>query len=177
MEVDSGSCCSLFNSDWWNRLGKPVLRRGSIFKDDSRNLIPVLGIPNVEERLNGQLKQLRVVFLDRPDTASLLGRKGIAEFNFLSVHQTQPNTNPTFLTSLLTEFSLLFDTSALPPIKGFKVHLYIKPNSNFKLFKLRFVPYAVRPKIEAELELVGLSRHNKQGGNSRVQHDTDRTCA
>ena len=88
MEVDSGSCYSLLNSDWWNRLGRPVLRRGPILKDISRNIIPVLGIANVEVRLNGQFRQLRVVFLDRTDTASLLGREWTAEFHLLSVHQT-----------------------------------------------------------------------------------------
>ena len=152
MEVDSGSCYSLLNSDWWNRLGRPVLRQGPILKDVSRNLIPVLGIANVEVQFNGQFKQLRVVFLDRSDTAFLLGREPIAEFNFLSVHQTQPETVPTSLTSLLTENSDLFDTSTLPPLKGFKAHLHIKPNSNFKLFKPRPVPYALRPKVEAELD-------------------------
>ena len=153
MEVDSGSCYSLLNSDWWNRLGRPVLRRGPILKDVSRNIIPVLGIANVEVRLNGQSKQLRVVFLDRPDTAaSLIGREWIAEFHLLSVHQTEPEPVPSSLTSLLTEYSDLFDTVTLPPIKGFKAHLHIKPNSNFKLFKPRPVPYALRPKVEAELE-------------------------
>ena len=154
MEVYSGSCYSLLNSDWWNRLGRPVLRRDPILKDVSQNFIAVLGIANIEVRLNKQFKQLCVVFLDRPETASLLGREWIAEINLLSVHQTQPETVPTSLTSLLKEFSDLFDTSTLPPIKGFKVHLYIKPNSNFKLFKPRPVPYAVRPKVKAELDLL-----------------------
>ena len=72
MEVDSGSCFSMLNSDWWRRLGQPVLRRGPSLRDVSRNLIPVKGIGNVEVQLKWQRKQLRVVFLDRPDTASLL---------------------------------------------------------------------------------------------------------
>ena len=76
MEVDSGSCYSLLNSDWWNRLGRPLLRQGPIFKAVSRNIIPVLGIANVEVRLNIQFKRLRVVCLDRPDTASLFGSSG-----------------------------------------------------------------------------------------------------
>ena len=152
MEVASGSCYSLLNSEWWNRLGWPILCQGQILKVVSRNLIPVLGVSNVEIRLSNQTKQLRVVFLDRPDTASLLGREWIAEFKIISVHQTQPETVPKSLTSLLTELSDLFDTSTLPPIKGYKAHLHIKPNSNFKLFKPRPVPYALRPKVEAELD-------------------------
>ena len=152
IEVDSGSSYSLLNSDWWNCLGKPILRQGTILKDVSPNLIPVLGVAKVEVRLSNQSKQLRVVCLDRPDSASLLGHEWIAEFNLLSVYPTQPETVPTSLTSLLTKFSDLFDTSTLPPIKGFKAHLHIKPNSNFKLFKPRPVPYVLRPKVEAELD-------------------------
>ena len=75
MEVDSGSCYSLLNSDWWNRLGRPLLRQGPLLQDVSRNIIPVLGVANVEVQLNTQFNQLRVVFLDRPETASLRGRK------------------------------------------------------------------------------------------------------
>ena len=139
-------------SDWWNRLDRPVIRQGPIIKDVFRNGIPVPGIANVDVRLNGQSKQLRVVFLNGPDTASLLGREWIAEFYLLSVHQTQPEQVPTSLTTLLAEYGDLFDTATLPPIKGFKAHLHIKPNSIFKLFKPRPVPYALRPKVEAELE-------------------------
>ena len=96
MEVDSGSCYSLLNSDWWNRLGRPVLRRGPILKDVSRNIIPVLGIANVDVRLSVQSKQQRVVFLDRPDTASLIGREWIAELHpfqciRLNLSQFQPH--------------------------------------------------------------------------------------
>ena len=88
MEVDSGLCYSLLNSDWWNRLGRLVFRRGPILKDVSQNVILVLGIANVEVRLNSKYKRLRVVFLDRPDTASLLGREWIAEFHHLLLQQT-----------------------------------------------------------------------------------------
>ena len=74
------------------------------------------------------------------------------KISILSVHQTQPELVPTSLTSLLTEYSDLKTQLLCPPINGFKAHLHIKPNSNFKLFKPRPVPYALRPKIEAELE-------------------------
>ena len=110
-----------------------------------------LEISNVEDQLNSQSKQLRVVFLHRTNTASLLGREWIAEFHLLSVHQTQPEPVPTSITSLLTEYSDLFDTATLPPIKGFKAHLHIKPNSNFKLFKPRPVPLPSDPRLMPNL--------------------------
>ena len=56
MEVDSGSCYSLLNSDWWKRLERPLLRQGPTLRDVSRNLIPVLGMANVDVKLNGQCK-------------------------------------------------------------------------------------------------------------------------
>ena len=152
MEVESNSCYFHLNFDYWNRLSRPFLRRRPILKDVSRNIIPVLGIANVEVWLNGQSKQLRVVCLDRTETASLLGREWIADFYIVIVHQTQPEQVPTSLTSLLTEYSDLFDKITLPSIKGFKAHLQIKPTSNFKLLKPRPVPYALRPKVEAEID-------------------------
>lgn len=90
MEVDSGSCYSLLDMDWWKRLGCPLLRQGPTLRDVSKNLIPVLGIANVDVKLKNQNKQLRVVFLERSDTTSLFGREWIAEFNLKSVHHAAP---------------------------------------------------------------------------------------
>ena len=72
--------------------------------------------------------------------------------SFVSVSLTQPESVPTLLTSLLKKYSNLFNTATLPPIKEFKAHLHIKPNSNFKLFKPRPVLYALRLKVKAKLD-------------------------
>ena len=69
MELDSGSCYSLLNTEYLKQLGKPDPKKGRV----SRNSIPVLGIAYVDVRFKEQNKRLRVVFIDRPDTASLLG--------------------------------------------------------------------------------------------------------
>ena len=121
----------------------------------SRNSIPVLGMAYVEVRLKEQLKRLRVVFIDRPDTASLIGREWIAEFNLLTVQQATfqvdnpqvTSRTPLNLGNLLDEFKDLFENSNLPPIKGFKAHLHVRPDAQFKLVKPRPVPYALRSKI------------------------------
>ena len=73
-----------------------------------------------------------MVFIDRLDTAYLLGREWIAEFNLLTVQQATPQllkpqvaqqTSPN-LENHLEEFKDLFDNSNLPPIQGFKAHLH-----------------------------------------------------
>ena len=46
----------------------------------------------------------------------------------------------------------MFENFNLPPIKGFKAHLHVRPDAQYKLFKPRPVPYALRSKIETELE-------------------------
>ena len=150
MELDSGSCYSLLNSEQWKQLGKPELTKGPGLRDVSRNSIPVLGIAYVDVRLKEQHKRLRVVFIDRPDTAFLLGCEWIAKFNLLTVQQAtsqvskplvaqQTSTN---LENLLEEFKDLFDNSNLPPIHGFKAHLYVKPDAQYRPFKARSVPYS-----------------------------------
>ena len=68
------------------------------------------------------------------------------------MHQTEAEPVPTLLNSLLTEYSNLFETFTLPTIDGFKPLFHIKPNSNFNLSKSRPVLYALRPKVEAELD-------------------------
>ena len=160
MELDSGSCYSLLNSEHCKQLGKPELTKGPKLRDVSRNSIPVLGIAYVDVRVKEQQKRLRVVFIDRPDTASLLGREWIAEFNLLTVqqaiskvskYQVAQQTSP-HLENLLEEFKDLFDNSYLPPIHGFMEHLQVKPDANYRLFKARSVPYSLRSKIETELE-------------------------
>ena len=52
MELDSGSCYSLINSEHWKQLGKPELAKEPELRDVSRNAIPVLGISFVDVRLN-----------------------------------------------------------------------------------------------------------------------------
>ena len=101
-----------------------------------------------------------MVFLDRPDTASLLGREWIAEFNLLIVQQAttqllKPQDTlqvPRTLENLLKEFKDLFDITNLPPNHGFKTHLHIRPEAQYRFLKPRPVPYALRSKIEAELD-------------------------
>ena len=122
MELDSGSCYSLLNSEHWIQLGKPELKKGPELRDVSRDSIPVLGIAYVDVRLKEQHKRLRVVFIDRPNNASLLGREWIAEFNLLTVQQAIPQVSKpqvaqqtsSNLENLLEKFKDLFDNSNLP---------------------------------------------------------------
>ena len=118
MELDSGSCYSLLNSEHWKQLGKPELKKGPELRDVSRTTIPVFGIAYVDVRLKEQHKRLRVVFIDRHDTASLLSREWIAEFNLFMVQQATPQvsklqiaqqTSPN-LENLLKEFKDLGNT-------------------------------------------------------------------
>ena len=100
-----------------------------------------------------------MVFIDRFDSAALIGREWIAEFNLLTIQQathlvSKPQVaHPTSsnLENLLSEFKDLFENTNLPPIHGFKAHLHFRPDAQYKLFKHRPVPYALSSKIETEL--------------------------
>ena len=93
MELDLGSCHSLLNSEHWKQLGQPKLAKWPELRDLSHNFIPVLGMAYVEVRLMEQLKRLRVGFIDRQDTASLIGREWIAKFNLFTVSQATPQVD------------------------------------------------------------------------------------
>ena len=92
------------------------------------------------------------------------------------MHQTQPETVPTSLMSLLTEFSDLFDTSTLSLIKGFKAHPH---QAELQLQAVHNSTCVICFPTQGRgwAWSVGVSGHHKQGENSRVQHDSDRTCA
>ena len=162
LELDSGCCYSLLNSEHWKQLGKPELTKGPELRDVLRNAITVLGIAYVDVRLQEQHKRLRVVFIDRPDTASLLGREWIAKFNLLTVQQATPQvsksqiaqqTSPN-LENLLSKCKDLFDNANFPSSHGFKAHLHVIPDAQYRLFKPRPVPYALKSLIVTELEIL-----------------------
>ena len=70
---------------------------------------------------------------------------------------SKPQQTSRNLESLLTEFKDLFDNTKLTPIHNIKAHLHVEPDAQYKIFKPRPVPYALRSKIETEFErLVGL---------------------
>ena len=115
-----------------------------------------------EVRLKKQLKRLGVgvILIDRPDIASLIGRKWIAEFNLFTVQQATlqidkpqvaPRT-PSNLENFFDEFKDLFENSNFPPIKGLKAHLHDRPAAQYKLFKPIPVLYALRSKSNTELQ-------------------------
>ena len=159
IELYSDCCYGLLNSEHWKQLGKPELTKGPELRDVLRNAIPALSIAYVDVQLKEQHKRLRVVFIARPDTASLLGLEWIAEFYLLTVQQAIPQVlkpqveqhSSLNLENLLNEFKDLFDNENLPPIHGFKAHLYLKPDAQYRLFKPRPVPYALRSKIEKDI--------------------------
>ena len=88
------------------------------------------------------------------------GREWIAEFNLLTVQQATPQVlksqvaqkTSLNLENLYIEFKDLFDNANLPLIHGCKAHLHVKHDAQYRLFKPRPVPYALRSKIETELK-------------------------
>ena len=54
MELDSGVCSSLLNSDHWKLLGQPDLKKRPVLRDISRNANFVLNITYVEIQLKEQ---------------------------------------------------------------------------------------------------------------------------
>ena len=153
MEVDWGSCYSFLNSDWSNRLGGlyfakvqfsntcrdisyrfselPTSRYGSVINpSNSASFLSIDLTPLLYSDASGSQNSISFQCIK-------LNRR---LFQHLSRHFSQ--------SSAISSTRLLYP----PPIKEFKAHLQIKPNSNLKLFKPRPVPYALRPKVEGELD-------------------------
>ena len=86
------------------------------------------------------------------NSPSLLGRtfselrKWLNEAPVNSVSVSRPEVD-----ALCKEFFDLFPPG-LGKLKGYNLHIYVKPNAQFRYFKPRTVAFAMRSKIEADLE-------------------------
>ena len=117
----------------------------------------------VDVTYQGQVQQLRLLVV-RGNDPSLLGRDWLSALNInlqeLSVLHTGGIKN---LQGILDSHAELFKDE-LGLVKGTKVKLFVSDSSKPAFFKARTVPYALRKKVEAELD-----RLEKDGVIEKVQ--------
>nr|XP_061811684.1 uncharacterized protein K02A2.6-like [Nerophis lumbriciformis] len=112
--------------------------------------VPVLGVVDVTVEHNGQKKTLPLYIIQGKRPA-LLGRRWLEKLrlNWQEVFLVRDgDTGP--LQEILKTHSPVFD-GELGSMKDITVKLTVKPGSVPKAFKARPVPYAIKPKVEAEL--------------------------
>ena len=152
MELDTGASYSLmaeatFKETWPGRQLSPTQVRLHTY---SGNSLPVLGSLDVVVKYKGQVADLSLIVV-KGVGPSLFGRNWLASLRLDWGEINHVNEPPMELETLLQKYSKVFDPS-LGTLKGFKAKISIDPSATPRFCKARSVPYALREKVEAELQ-------------------------
>ena len=167
MEVDSGAPFALISKSTYERVRHqfPSLEKTDVsMRSYTAHPISILGVVDVNVEFGGRSKRLPLLVV-KEGNVNLAGRNWIYPLSLMSVFETAtpksdvnsvetlrhiPDSRPT-LQAVLKKHASLF-SPGVGAIKDVKVHLTLKPNAVPKFFKARPVPYALREKVDEELD-------------------------
>ncbi|XP_030039241.2 uncharacterized protein K02A2.6 [Manduca sexta] len=158
MELDtgSGSCVisdKLYKEKFSNYVLEPSHTKMCLYNGHK---ITPLGYFIINAIFNKKQKSIKIFVIDNGGPP-LLGRDFMLAFNLFITTSIHSLTFDTDLHKLLDKFSDLW-RDELGAFNKFKVNLQLKDNVTPKFFKARTVPFALRERVESELNrLVGLA--------------------
>ena len=162
MEVDTGAAIPILPSYLFKKhfAQLPLLKTDVKLKTYSGAKMIPEGIFEVNVAYGDQKQRLRLYVVDTPEPP-LFGREWMYVIkldwkSFFSAHCIEKNGHPNDkvsrkLNHLLDEFKDLFE-DGIGKLKGPKAKLVLKEGSQPKFLPARPVPYALRPKVESELQ-------------------------
>ena len=168
MELDTGSAISVIPIRIYKELfhHKPLSVTNTILKTYSGQTITPAGIINVSVNYEGQEHNLDL-FVVKNDSPSLFGRAWLKyiklDWNSIKFLQTGKTTDES-LQDILKKYKSVF-TEQSGKVKGVNATLTLKENAQPKFCKARPVPYALKEKVEKELE-----RLENEGIIQKVDH-------
>ena len=167
MEVDTGAKKSIMSEQVYNTLGRErpaLLPTESVLKTYSGERITPRGVVTVKVSYNSQHKSLPLIIAPG-DTTTLLGRDWLSELklDWPSLHDQWAEVNKVNV-SVLDDFPDLFKPKSEVKLT---VSLTVDPSVPPKFCKARPLPFALRSKVEEELE-----RLEKAGTISPVNTST-----
>ena len=152
MEVDTGASVSLMCEEAF----KPLQESGVALHETKAKLltytgesIEVIGATDVRVEHNGQEATLPLI-VTRDKGPSLLGRNWLAALQLDWQQILTVKTTPT-LQDVLDQYSDVFEDK-LGTVKGVTAKIYTDPTATPQFHKARSVPFALREKVEVELE-------------------------
>ena len=160
-ELDTGSAVTIVQKHHLNPRTR-LKPSEAVLKTYTGEVIDVCGQCSVTVQYDDQYHQLPIFVVEKA-AVNLLGRDYISKFpNLLrNVHSVQTET----LEAVLECFGDVFDEQKLGKLRNFEAKLTTVADSTPRFYKPRALPYALRPKVERELE-----RLEKQGVLVPVQH-------
>ncbi|XP_051962904.1 uncharacterized protein K02A2.6-like [Xyrauchen texanus] len=156
MEVDTGAAFSIISSELYrDKLSHVRLRQTNVvLKTYTGEVIPPEGVIKVRVKLNRQSVCLPL-YVVTGNAAPLLGREWLRRIRLdwreiktvRAVHQVNEGT----FDSLLKRYAKVFRED-LGTFSEYTATLSLKPGTQPRFFQARVVPYAIRPKVEEEID-------------------------
>ncbi|XP_031422660.1 uncharacterized protein K02A2.6-like [Clupea harengus] len=152
MEIDTGAAVSIVSDRIYNKALKhlPLKKSNILLKTYTGETVPVSGIVEVGVKLNKQTATLPL-YIVQGNYPSLCGRAWLEKMRFdwstiFMISKAEPG-----LTTVLEKYAEVFKDE-LGSMKNIMTKLDLKSGSKPRFMKARAVPYALRPKVEAELK-------------------------
>ena len=156
MEVDTGAALSIISDDTyrsvWASDDAPLLKPcTACLKTYTGDIIPVKGALDVQVTHRDTSKQLSLIVVEGSGP-SLMGRDWLRHIrlDWSNLHSVRSSVHSR-CQEIVDKHSKVF-ADELGHLKGTEAHLYVDPTAQPKFYKARPVPYALRGKVEAELE-------------------------
>lgn len=156
-EVDTGSAVTAISDCIYNEYfaNHPLCRSNKTLQSYNGSRIETLGTIILPFSFRNETKNIEV-FVVKGGGPPLLGRDFISQFNLQICPVNQFSVNNLTELELMKQYPLLF-SDRLGCCKGVEVKLNLKSDAKPIYFKSRSVPFALRAKLEQELDrMVGL---------------------
>lgn len=156
MEVDSGAAFSLVNERTWSRLQpraapRPLTSRLRTWNDSP---VSVVGQATVSVQYKDIKRELNIV-VARGSGPNLIGRDWFEALEISVKVNTILDVDMTATNALLVKYGEVF-RDELGTYRGDPVAIQLKPNAAPKFLKARPVPFAIKDRVEKEIDrLVG----------------------
>uniref|UniRef100_A0A914Z8M2 Retropepsins domain-containing protein n=1 Tax=Panagrolaimus superbus TaxID=310955 RepID=A0A914Z8M2_9BILA len=165
---DSGAVVTVVNKSLWQELGSPKLHTHPRPLRSYSGVIKVLGKCQVNVEWKNEKKKLWLTVVEKGD--ALLGRNWMKNFEikidpyyFGKCTQITNDNRSEKLAKLLKEYSDIFEKGV--GTCKIEAKLKLKENAKPKFLKARKLPYALREKVEEQLEKLV-----EQGILKQIQH-------
>ena len=160
MELDTGAAISVMSSEDFKRYfpGKALHKFNLNLKTYTGEKVKALGTLPVTVKMNGQTEKLELVIVAKGGPP-LFGRNWLRalRLNWREIAQFEPVNETTkkpcekVINQLLDKYQKVFEPG-IGKLRGITAKFTVEKDAVPKFCKPRTVPYALRPKVEAELD-------------------------
>ena len=158
MEIDTGATLSImskstYQTTWPNEADAPALQPSTTkLRTYTGESISVLGVIHISVQCVDNVAHLDLVIVEG-DGPTLMGRNWLSHFpnvNLGQLHTVNADKSPN-VEALLAKYDGLFQPG-LGKVEGVSAKFYLKPDATPKFCRAHSVPYAIKSKIEDEID-------------------------